>query len=335
MLALVGFFFFFHATTLAVPAPVEVFPGPAKNNGVAPFGGRTTLSINVGQNETVQPKLAEDFPDPCVIQGDDGDWYAFATSGNGHKVQMARASDILGDWERLDQEAVNNSAWTTGRNFWAPDVRRLEDGSYIMYFSGEVPDERKHCVGVARSQNITGPYTLDEDPWECPLEEGGAIDPSGFRDPATGRTYVVYKVDGNAAGSGGDCGAVMPDVGGTPLMLQEVSPEDGSLKIGDTVVILDRIGEEDGPLVEAPNLVRAADGRYVLFYSAHCFTDPAYNVRYAWSDSVAGPYVRAPPLVQTPDFGFEGPGGMTSTTGRVEEGEDEVLLLHGRFMEAL
>ncbi|CRK23815.1 hypothetical protein BN1708_018068, partial [Verticillium longisporum] len=49
-------------------------------------------------------------------------------------------------------------------------------------------------------------------------------------------------------------------------MLQEVGP-DGFTKIGNPVQILDRT-EADGPLVEAPDIVRLEDGTYVLFFSS-------------------------------------------------------------------
>ncbi|KEY69746.1 hypothetical protein S7711_03727 [Stachybotrys chartarum IBT 7711] len=336
MLAL-GFLYLLYAACQASPTPRDDtncrWQHDAPSYEVAKPSGSTVLNINIKSNTTIRPSIPEDFPDPCVVQGDDGDWYAFATSGNGHKIQMAKAKDPLGQWELIDREAIANQAWTTYRNFWAPDVRRVADG-YVMYFSGQEPVTMRHCVGVARSPNITGPYVLDEEAFECPLTQGGAIDPSGFQDVETGKMYVVWKVDGNAVASGPGCGGDLGEEGGTPLMLQEVSPLDGSTRIGDAVAILDRVEEEDGPLVEAPNLVRALDGRFVLFYSTHCFSTPEYDVRYAWADDVRGPYHRAPRLLGTPDFGFEGPGGMTSTVGRNERGLGEVLLLHGRCAEA-
>jgi hypothetical protein len=314
--------------------------------------------VHFPANHTINPRLPNlSFPDPSIVRGEDGAWYAFGTNGNGRRIQVARtsSSDPLGEWTLMEHDALPHKAWTSGSNFWAPDVRRVGDGSYVMYYSGQRP-QGKHCVGVARSRTVAGPYMPDPAPWECPLDMGGAIDPAGFEDEVTGRRYVVYKVDGNALGHGGSCNNMAEPQQATPIMLQEVDALDGTTKIGAAVAILDRT-DEDGPLVEAPNLVRSArDGRYLLFFSTHCFSNPAYDIKFAWADTIEGPYHRGHgarlsgggggggnstgdgedeyesqgSLIRTPDFGLRGPGGMTSTVGRTAEGEDEVLLLHGR-----
>lgn len=228
---------------------------------------------------------------------------SFATSGGGYHIQVAVADDLMGEWTHLQQDALPGDGWTSGRNYWAPDVRKLEDDSYIMYFSGELP-EGGHCIGVARSHNSTGPYTMDPEPFACPRDEGGAIDPAGFFDESKKKRYVVYKVDGNALNDGS----------GTPIRLQEVSTKDGSTPIGKPVDILDRIVSEDGPLVEAPSLVRTEQGKYLLFFSSHIYTGDAYDLKYAISDRVEGPYRRGKaPFLKTPTLGLKGPGGGTSS----------------------
>jgi beta-xylosidase len=268
-------------------------------------------------NGTLAPVIDADFPDPGLLQDASGQWVAFATSGNGHDVQVATAEDPFGPWTLLDKEALPDKGWTSGKNYWAPDVRMLADGSYIMYFSGQLNSSSTHCIGVARSDTSTGPYTIDGDePLICPTAQGGAIDPSGFLDEATGKRYIVYKVDGNAANTD------------TPLKLQQVSATDGSTLIGDAVTIMDRIEAEDGPLVEAPNLVKLSDGRYLLFFSSHMYSDDAYDVKYAVADSIEGPYVRgAEALLSTPEMGLKGPGGGTSSE------DPGVLVFHGYCRE--
>lgn len=276
------------------------------------------------------PVLAKNFPDPAILRGEDGSWYAFATNSGGVTVQVASADDPLGEWTLLDEDALPERTWFLGDNTWAPDVRALDDGSHIMYFSGQIPDSHQHCIGVARSKDITGPYKPDSKPWACPTKEGGAIDASGFLDSETGRRYVVYKVDGNSKGDFSECGAGVDDPKlRTPIMLQRVDADDGATKIGDPREILNRVPDLDGPLIEAPNLVRRGrDGMYVLWYSSHCFTDPLYDVKYAYSPKVEGPYKRGPdePVLGKGDFGLDAPGGMTSAgLGRGRN----VLVFHG------
>lgn len=261
-----------------------------------------------------QPAINTDFPDPAIFQDKDKKWYAFATSGNNKHIQVATAIDPMGSWTMIDKEPLPRAGnWTTGgKNTWAPDVRIVGNGTYVMYYSGELAkDPRFHCLGAATSSSILGPYNPIDEPLACHLDSGGVIDPSGFLDTATGKRYVVYKIDGNSIGHGGECNNAVKPLVSTPIMLQEVGP-DGVTKIGGPVKILDR-EDRDGPLVEAPNLVRAKDGSYAILFSSHCFSTTLYNVNYAVATDVKGPYKRpASPLVQTGDFNLTSPGGATA-----------------------
>ena len=72
------------------------------------------------------PRLVinEDFADPSFVQHTDGSWYAFATNGNGKRVQVAHSPDFQ-SWTVLDVEALQTlSGWETDYNHWAPDVVR-------------------------------------------------------------------------------------------------------------------------------------------------------------------------------------------------------------------
>ncbi|KAK0728207.1 glycosyl hydrolase family 43 protein [Lasiosphaeria miniovina] len=262
--------------------------------------------------------MKHDFPDPSLMQDSDGTWYSFATTSGGKNIQAARADAPGGPWTYVDQDMLpDTGAWTTGRNSWAPDVSLVATGLYIMYYSGELGNNSAlHCVGTATSSAPLGPYTAAPTPLACPVSQGGAIDPAGFVDAATGRRYVVYKVDGNALGHGGSCNNGVEPYVATPIMLQEVSADDGVTAAGDPVRILDRSTTQDGPLVEAPNLARSSDGTYVLFYSNHCWDTPGYSINYATASAVAGPYTKSgTPLVATGDYNLTAPGGATSTIG--------------------
>ncbi len=282
-----------------------------------PTVGRTA-AIALNATSTKSPLMDRDFADPSMLQDADGQWYAFATNGNGKNVQVARAARPEGPWTYLDHDALPSpGAWTDGRNTWAPDVQRVAAGRYVLYYAGELAaNPAHHCIGAATASSVVGPFTPvggGTAPWECHPEAGGAIDAAGFLDAATGRRYVVYKVDGNSIGHGGSCGNGVPPLAATPIMLQEVAAGDGVTRVGAAVQILDRTAQ-DGPLVEAPSLVRAPDGRHVLFFSTHCYDSPAYDVEYAVSaGGVAGPYVRGPaPLLRTGDVGLTAPGVATA-----------------------
>ncbi|KAF4956132.1 hypothetical protein FSARC_11662 [Fusarium sarcochroum] len=278
----------------------------------------TPLKLTIKHEGNLKPSINADFPDPSIIQLEDGSWVAVATNGGPNdkyrKLQVATAKDLLGEWTQKQADALPDKGWTTGVATWAPDIRRVDNGEYIVYISPQLTAD-KHCIGVARSKSPTGPYKYDEEPLVCgPDNYKGAIDASGFKDPDSGKTYLIYKLEGDVSGP----------TGGTPIMLQEVEGSDGTTFIGEPVKIFDRVEEEDGILVEAPNIVKLGNGKYVLFHSSHHFQDPLYNVKYAYADKLEGPYTRAPePLITAPDFGLKAPGGATSNV------EGNTLVFHG------
>ncbi|KAL2814364.1 glycosyl hydrolase [Aspergillus cavernicola] len=186
---------------------------------------------------------------------------------------------------------------------WAPDVFQRDDGRYIMYYSAAPrEDDRRHCLGVATASAIEGPYSPIDSPFACPLEQGGAIDAAGFRDD-DGTFYVVYKVDGSALNTD-------ENYHPTPLVLQELE-SDGYTPVGDPVTLIDR-DDSDGPLIEAPSIVKV-DGTYYLFFSSHLFNSPDYDSKYATAPSVMGPWTRVGRLLAPGDPSnvgpLSGPGG--------------------------
>lgn len=255
-----------------------------------------------------------DFADPSLILVSNT-WCTFATNLPTHSihVQTARSIDFT-IWTLLPNDALPTlPPWAnaTHPQIWAPHVTALPSGAFVLYFSARVAGHPHHCVGAATSRAVLGPYTPLPTPLACPLRAGGAIDASAFLDPADGARYLLYKVDGNSIGHGGLCGNTAAPVVPTPIMLQRVAPDGTTVAGGAAVRIFDR-EKQDGPLVEAPSLMRAADGMYVLFFSSSCFSSAGYNVDYAVADSVAGPYVRAArPLIVSGMGGLMAPGGAT------------------------
>lgn len=86
-------------------------------------------------------------------------------------------------------------------------------------------------------------------------------------------------------------------------------------------IVLDR-SDADGPLVEAPSLVKV-NGVYVLFFSSNCFSGALYDTSYATADNIKGPYTKAQapdaPLLQTgtPYSQLFSPGGLDVGPGGV------------------
>ncbi|GAM83614.1 hypothetical protein ANO11243_016020 [Dothideomycetidae sp. 11243] len=257
-----------------------------------------------------------DFPDPSVIFVD-GTWYTFA-SQSGHdnqgiRVQLAQSTDFV-TWtlqEGYDAMPTLPPWASPTREVWAPDINRLADGTFILYFSaGSAANPGKHCVGTARSPSVRGPFIPDPSVFDCNIAAGGSIDASGFAD-TDGTRYVVWKLDGNSLGHGGPCGNSIAPVVSTPIVIQQVAA-DGATKIGaqSTLIANDPI---DGPDVEGPAMIKNA-GSYVLFFSSNCYSTPLYDTSYAYSSSPTGGFVKSDlPLFVTGDLGMTGPGGVDVT----------------------
>lgn len=281
--------------------------------------------------------------------------YAFATNNrrlppNLVRVQIA-VSENNETWTVLPgRDAMPYIApWQSGNKVWAPDVKHLPDGRFLLYYTDSlIYNEPKHCIGAAVADEVTGPYKPLSYPLICP--HGGAIDPAGFLDRSTGKRYIVYKLDGNSLGRGGLCNNDVYPIASTPLMLQEVDPSDGVTLLGKPVQLLDR-DAKDGPLIEAPAMYQSSEGVYFLFYSSNCFTSPSYHTSYATAMNITGPYKKASrPLLMSGDgLNTEGPGGMDilhgsyatvqeNHTGREKQqtfesvgDEGRLIVFHGRM----
>lgn len=245
-----------------------------------------------------QLALAVDFPDPSIIQYNNT-FYAFATTnGINTNVQIASKSSTSSTWSLwsgFDALPIVGS-WSLGQisyngwsdhQVWAPNVIQNDSGLFVMYYSASLTiAPRFHCTGVATSSTIEGPYTPSgSNPLLCPVSQGGAIDASGFQD-VDGSRWIVYKIDGNSLGNGGVCGNTVPPIQPTSIMLQRVDG-DGITIRGTAIKLLDR-QDSDGPLIEAPALVRAPGGWYVLFFSSGCYDSDLYDVGYAIGMNVTG-----------------------------------------------
>lgn len=265
--------------------------------------------------------ISVDFADPELLQ-DNNQWWAFASNnhktiaavgGNLINVQVAHSSDF-NTWTVTGSDALPTvGAWADpnagnqGAAVWGPSVSKSKKGQYVLTYSAAVKGSPgKHCVGAALASQPQGPYTPQATPLACPLNQGGAIDSSAFKD-IDGTQYLVYKVDGNSIGHGGVCGNTVAPIVSTPIMLQRLA-DDGFTPVGSPVQVLDR-SDLDGPLIEAPSLMRTSNGKYVLFFSSNCFATAGYDVAYAFADNLNGPYVKRGPMMMTGTNGLYAPGG--------------------------
>ncbi len=302
-------------------------------SGIALLSLLGTLSTTVHgsvlpRNAQPKPVIDGNFADPSIIKVGNT-WYAFATNDRGdakdHKapnVQISTSTDFK-KWSKPDgkEDALPDpGCWTNkgplggqGADVWAPHVIELpKTHKFVMYYSArQAENSNTQCISAAVSTNIKGPYLARPQPIACHTSQGGAVDPAGFQD-SDGKLYVAYKVDGNSKGHGGKCGNTVKPIQSTPIMLQGLR-DDGLTPVGEPKQILDR-DDPDGPLVEAPSLIKE-DGTYFLFFSSQCTTDSNYDTSYATSKELCGPYKKTnkPLLVAGGDLGLVGPGSSMIT----------------------
>lgn len=298
-------------------AHVERDLGIGNDHGQAEHGGVPTT-----------PKVAirKDFADPAIIQGSNGKYYAFATGGNHHILQMSSASSPGGPWSAPSKVPglTKDPSWAKpGSGIWAPDVHEVAPGKYIMYFSAQSNQSHGgrraigYATGTLTNKNGTWTWTWKVGDPNKPLipasnkdsaKHGGAIDPSFFKDPTTGDSYIVYKNDGNSLHP------PQPDT----LWLQQVG-SDGHTPIGKPKALLTNNANDDcitgvppGTIIEAPQIVRHGN-EYVMFYSTGHYHDGTYTERYATAKNLDGPWQYGGILLRTGgDNGkLKGPGGAT------------------------
>lgn len=273
----------------------------------------------LAKRANLAPVITSDFPDPSIVQVG-GTWYAFASQSEYDqqevKIQLATSPDFY-NWQVVaGHDALGKLAsWVRASDpvVWAPSVSQRDDGKFLMYYSAvtnTAGNGRFHCVGMAVSDTIEGPYDSNTDePFACPTNDGGALDASSFRD-SDGTLYALYKIDRNSLGKGGNCNNGIEPILKTQIMIQKVEA-DGTKKIGDPIQLIDN-SICDGPLVEAPYMIRNADNTYILFFSSNCYTTDLYDTSYATSKSPTGPFEKTKTtLFVTGTQGMIGPGGAS------------------------
>lgn len=232
--------------------------------------------------------------DPSVLR-DGAQFYVF-----GSHLASARSTDLMG-WTQLSSNPVAGNAlapdpqttfaeaiaWIGGGlNFWAPDVRRLSDGRYYMYYCLCEGTSPRSALGLAVADAPGGPYTdlgllLKSGMWGQASPDGtiydatrhpNAVDPCLFAD-AEGRLWMVY-----GSYSGGIFILRLDPATGRPLAGQGY----GKKLIGG-----------NHARIEAPYILHhPGSGYYYLFLSyGGLAADGGYQIRVGRSLAPDGPYV--------------------------------------------
>lgn len=237
--------------------------------------------------------------DPSVIKSG-GTYYVF-----GSHLASAKSTDLM-NWTQITDSVsaanklfLNGSSnvytelaeafsWAQTNTLWAPDVVRLADGRYYMYYNACKGDSPRSALGVAVANTIEGPYVnkgiiLKSGMWGQASYDGtiydaqkhpNTVDPNVFFDNG-GKLWMVY-----GSYSGGIFIMQMNPATGMPL------PGQGYGK---------RLMGGNHSRIEGAYVMYSPKTQYYYLFTSFGGLDAAggYNMRVARSLSPDGPYVDA------------------------------------------
>lgn len=259
------------------------------------------LAIAIGclaavQSYAANPVLPGFHADPEILYSrKTGQYYIYSTTdgtpGWGGYYFTVFSSPDLEEWEdegiMLDVKS-DQVPWATG-NAWAPAIIERKEGEgykYYFYFSGHEPKSNRKAIGVAVSDDPTGPFVALDHPIvdKSPVGHGQQIDVDVFQDPESGKYYLYW---GNGYMAGAELNDDLTSIKEETVTV--MTPEGGTL--------------ETYAFREAPYVFHR-DGKYYFMWSVDDTGSPNYHVAYGTSDSPLGKIQVADPcniLVQNPD----------------------------------
>ncbi|MDH6308390.1 beta-xylosidase [Dysgonomonas sp. PFB1-18] len=275
--------------------------------------------------------------DPSVVLAEDGYYYMYQTDasyGNvhvGHGHFHARRSKDLVNWEYLGGTMQDLPAWvvpklneiraemglpaSTGEGefgYWAPCVRKVQNGLYRMYYSIVCPGllngdgswgerafigmmentdpanndgwvDKGYVVTNASDKGLN--FYVQADDWANCYYKWNAIDPS-YIITAEGAHWLIY-----GSWHSGLVAMELNSTTGMPKQDLGIPWADGNAPAEYGQIIHTRQAGNRWQASEGPELVyNAATGYYYLFVAYDALGVP-YNTRVARSKNITGPYL--------------------------------------------
>lgn len=272
-----------------------------------------TTDFQASRRTYTNPVFAENAPDPSVVRGEDGAFYAYTTESAWLPFQVLR-SENLTDWTRIGGAFEGTGPTWVKEHRWAPDVKRTGD-HFTMLYSGRGFDGQMR-IGYATSPSASGPFT----------DRGVLIDSAGSAgyviDPYLAKTQQGWKVYYGSSG-----GTQAADQTGISSIDVAISPDGSMTTTGSSKVVLSENGERE--LVEGAWL-HERDGSYYLFYSDGLWdakgSSQDYAVKVARSSTPDGPFEKLGSPVLEQGSGYTGTGHNAIVTD--DAGQDWILY-HG------
>lgn len=114
------------------PAPATSAPPPSQAASGADAVTPTTVPTVAiepaapARRTYANPVFADDAPDPAIVRGDDGLFYAFTTETAFLPFQVLRSPDLT-SWERVGSAFEGTGPAWIAEHRWAPDVQKTGD----------------------------------------------------------------------------------------------------------------------------------------------------------------------------------------------------------------
>jgi arabinan endo-1,5-alpha-L-arabinosidase len=234
--------------------------------------------------------------DPSVIKAGN-EYYVF-----GSHLAAAKTPDLMNWTVIADGVSASNPlfdnvtvelneafAWSGKQSLWAPDVVKLADGKFYMYYDSCEGSSPRSALGIAVADKVDGPYVnkqlILKSGMVNQISEDGVnlydaqvhpnvIDPHTFFD-ASGDLWMIY-----GSYSGGIFILAMDETTGLPLAGQGY----GKHLMGG-----------HHARIEAPYVQHNAQTGYYYMFTSFGGLDAVggYNIRVARSDAADGPYFDA------------------------------------------
>jgi Glycosyl hydrolases family 43 len=284
----------------------QIYSPPGRGTTKGPIGANPSLAHGLALSilsglVSDHPIYDGDFADPSALDVSNT-LYFYASSSSPSKNDHGANIPVIGlsqgagfSGQFLGDALPKAPAWSVAGYQWGPDVWARPDKTYVMYYStpatvplgclatppakGCVKTFRgltnAECISRATATNPAGPFVDNSSSaFICPLDEGGAIDPSVFV-ASNGTPWLLWKSDG-------DC-CDKP----TYIYSQQLSP-DGLSTVGPPHRLIGATQAWEGDLVEAPAMIEDHN-QFWLFYSGNLWGHETYGIGIAHCASVTGP----------------------------------------------
>jgi arabinan endo-1,5-alpha-L-arabinosidase len=156
--------FYFPQQLLVLAFSVTFLYGCKKN--AAAQTPTVTPSTTVEKGNYINPVFNHDFPDPNLVKGTDGYFYAYSTEadwtgdgipGGRRFMPILKSKDLMA-WEQAGSVLNGRPSWKSDGGLWAPDATE-HMGKYFVYYSYSTWGDPNPGIGVATADQPQGPFT--------------------------------------------------------------------------------------------------------------------------------------------------------------------------------